>query len=191
VPSVMPEALSNHESKQWDAVYGDVKFLVLRYKLRDSWGTKESAEQAIIQCLEYMGKATDEYWVFIRTLRLMTLTGEQLRTPLPDDVRRVIKRFDRTLFRKSYQPYLSKFWNLQFLSKRQQAKKATNSPYKKWNWFATQNALKAMAASRPNTFRHVLAFYEEQAKDMLPLKPPAVTRLLRYMRDIEFDLEAA
>jgi hypothetical protein len=187
----MPEPISSHESKQWDAIYGDVKFLVLQYKLRDSWTTKESAEQGIIQLLEYMGKATDEYWIWVRTVRAMMYLGHQLTTPLPDDVRKVVNLTHKTMFRRGYQPYLDRFWNLQFLSKRQQAKKAGNSPFKRWNWVATQTAMKRLAADRPNTFRHVLAYYEAQAEALRPIKPPALTRVLRYMRDIAFELEAA
>jgi len=187
----MPEALSSNESNLWDAMYGDVKFLVLKYKLRDQWMTKESAEQAIIQLLQYHGKAGTDYWRFIRTLRLMSLFGELRRSDLPDDVRKLVRRTDKALFLKNYQTYIAKFWNWQVISKRQQAKKVGNSPYKRWSWLATQEALKELAANRPTTFKRVLAYYEEEYEDLRPMKPPALTRLLRYMRDIEFDMEAA
>jgi hypothetical protein len=186
----MPEAISNQESKLWDAVYGDVKFLVLDYKLRNSWTTKEDAEQAIVQLLQYHGKAQQEYWKFIRALRLMALFGRQLRrSDLPDDVRKLLRRTDKAIFNKSYQPYTAQYWNWQFLAKRQQAKKASNTPYKPWSWSATQAAMKELAADRPNTFKHVLTYLEQQAEDLRPLKPPSIHRVLRYMRDIQFDME--
>jgi hypothetical protein len=187
----MPEPISNHESSLWDAMYGDVKFLLLQYKLRDEWTSKESAEQAIILLLQYHGKAPAEYWKFIRALRIMSLFEGLLKTPLPEDVQKLVKRTDKAIFRKQYSPYLAKFWNREFLTKRQQARKGTNSPYKSWSWLATRAALKELAADRPNTFRHVLAYYEAQYEAMRPMKPPSLTRLLRYMRDIAFELEAA
>jgi len=186
----MPEPLSNYESRLYDAVYGDVKFLVLQYKLRGAWTSKESAQDAIVQLLQYHGLAQQEYWVFIRTLRLMHLLGTVLKNNPPEDVLKVVRRTDKALFNKSYQPYLAKFWNWQFLTKRQQAKKVTNTPYKRWNWIATQSALKDLAAKRPNTFRYVLAYYEGQLDELFPMKPPALVRLVRYMRDIEFDMGA-
>jgi len=186
----MPEALSNQESPYWDAMYGDVKFLVLEYKLRDQWTSKESAELAIVQLFEYCGQAQQEYWRFIRTCRMMEYLGKTLRgSALPDDVRKLIKRTDKAIFNKAYQPYLAKFWNWEFINHRQGAHKKGNSPYKRWSWLATQTAMKELAAKRPNTFRYVLAYYENQLDEMFPLKPPSLTRVVRYMRDTEFDME--
>jgi hypothetical protein len=37
----------------------------------------------------------------------------------------------------------------------------------------------------------VLAYWDAQYAALRPIKPPSLTRLLRYMHDIEFDLEAA
>lgn len=187
----MPESISSQESPLWDAMYGDVKFLVLQYKLRDEWTDVKKAQDAIVLLLQYHGKAQQDYWKFIRTLRLMSQFSRVLRDNPPDDVRKLVKRTDKALFLKSYQPYLAKFWNWQFINKRQQAKKVSNTPYKRWNWIATQRELKTLASERPNTFRYMLAFYEEQLKDLYPIKPPSLLRVLRYMRDIEFDLEAA
>lgn len=184
----MPEQPSDRESKLWDAMYGDVKFLVLEYKLRDSWATKESAQEAIVQLLQYHGKAQQEYWKHIRTLRLLSVTSRLLKGNLSEDVVRVVRKTDRTLFR-DYQAYIAKFWNWEFINKRQGAKRAGNSPYRKWNWIATREALKELASNRPTTFRRLLKHLEAQLEGYKPVKPPALIRVIRYMRDIEFDME--
>jgi hypothetical protein len=186
----MPERLSNQESHYWDAMYGDVKFLVLEYKLRDEWTELEKANQAIIQLFQYCGSAQQEYFRFIRHCRMMEYLGRILgRSDIPDDVRKVVRRTHKKVFNRAYQPYIAKFWNWEFINKRQGAKRSGNSPYKRWSWLATQTALKELASKRPNTFRYVLAYYEAQLEEMSPLKPPSLTRVLRYMRDIAFDME--
>ena len=186
----MPESISSQESRLWDAMYGDVKFLVLQYKLRNAWDYEQEARDAIVQLLQYHGKAQQEYWRFIRTLRLMSLFSDVLRSAHPDEVTKLVRRTDKSLFLKGYQPYLAKFWNWQFITKRQQAKKVENSPYKKWNWSATQEELKTLASERPNTFRYMLAYYEERLNTLRPVRPPSLLRVLRYMRDLEFDMES-
>ena len=183
----MPEAATNFESRLWDAMYGDVKFLVLEYKLRDSWTTKEGAEAALVDLLQYHGAATQEYWKFIRTLRLMTVTSRVLRSYPPEEVAKVVRKTDRALFR-DYQKYFARYWNWEFITKRGGARKS-QGPYKPWKWFATQQALKDLAAKRPNLFRHLLRHLEEQLEEYKPYKPPSIMRVLRYMRDIDFDLE--
>lgn len=185
----MPEAASSQESKLWDAMYGDVKFLVLEYKLRASWETREQAEQAIIDLLQYHGRAQQPYWKFIRTLRLLTVSSRVLKSNPPEDVRKVVRKWDKTLFR-DYQKYIATYWNWQFLTKRQQAKKVSNTPYKPWSWLATREAMKELASKRPNTFRHLLKHLEGQMEEFKPVRPPALVRVLRYMHDIEFDMEA-
>jgi len=185
----MPEAPSNDESRLWDAIYGDVKFLILEYKLKDSWSTKEDAEQAILQLLHYHGLAQQDYWKFIRTLRLMSVMSRVLKSDPPDDVRKLVNRTHKALFR-DYQKYVAKYWNWEFITKRQQAKKATNTPYKPWSWLATRAALVELAAKRPNTFKHLLAHLEGQLTEYKPYKPPSLMRVLRIMRDQAFEMES-
>jgi hypothetical protein len=184
----MPDPYFTMDPRPYEALL-DAGYLTLEMELWDQWHDKNSAELAIVALLQYIGKADNDYWRFVRVWRVQNQLHKQAARAEKAGLAEVAKvcRFGAKSLDREYNKYLGIKWEKQNRHpiRLKRGDKRYVGPFKKWDWDDAKAKLVKLATTKPATFAQLLRHLETNGGTKL--RDPLFMRYLRIMRDIKFE----
>jgi len=163
-----------------DLYWGDVGFQCTRLRMIVNWSSTKGTDQNIIQLTRYIGRAKTDYGRLARIYRVRMVINPIWTKTQNDLVRKHIRKFMTLLDREHDKVLSRRGWR-------------EHHVWKPWDWEKTKRQAKRLKEINPGLFDTLRRNIEGKAYtsptfDATRMRmDPELARLVRILRDVEFD----